>query len=99
MTSISEGIPLTLIEAMAAGLPVVSTRVGGVPEVVDEGRTGLLAAPRDDAGLAEQILRLADDPGHRDEMGRAGRRRAEDAFSERRMLDAYRRLYAEMIVA
>ena len=62
LTSISEGIPLTLIEAMAAGRPVVSTRVGGVAEVVVDGQTGLLASAGDDAALADQVLRLADDP-------------------------------------
>jgi glycosyltransferase involved in cell wall biosynthesis len=96
LTSISEGIPLTLIEAMAAERPVVSTHVGGVAEVVADGQTGLLAPAGDDAALAEHILRLADDPGRRDQMGRAGRRRANDRFSESRMHDAYRRIYAEM---
>ena len=97
LTSVSEGIPLTLIEAMAAGRPVVSTRVGGVAEVADDGQTGLLAPAGDDTVLAEHILRLADDPGRRDRMGRTGRRRAEDLFSERRMHGAYGQLYAEMI--
>jgi glycosyltransferase involved in cell wall biosynthesis len=97
LTSISEGIPLTLIEAMAAGLPVVSTDVGGVREVVEEGVTGLLAAAGDDAALAEAILHLAGDPALRARMGRAGLRRAEAAFSERRMHDEYLKLYEEML--
>ena len=60
LTSISEGIPLTVIEAMAAGLPVVATRVGGVPEIVEEGRTGWLAPSGNDEQLAAAILRLAE---------------------------------------
>jgi glycosyltransferase involved in cell wall biosynthesis len=97
LTSISEGIPLTLIEAMAAGRPVVSTRVGGVPEVVADGQTGLLAPAGDDAALAEHILRLVDDPARREPMGRVGQQRAGDLFSEDRMHDGYRQIYAEMV--
>jgi glycosyltransferase involved in cell wall biosynthesis len=93
LTSISEGIPLTLIEAMAAGHPVVSTGVGGVPEVVDDGRTGLLASAGDADTLAKHILGLADDPGRRALMGRSGRQRAHELFSEDRMHGNYRQAF------
>jgi glycosyltransferase involved in cell wall biosynthesis len=96
LTSISEGIPLTLIEAMAAGRPVVSTRVGGVAEVVADGQTGLLAPAGDAAALAEHVLRLAVDPGRRDRLARSGRQRAGDLFSEGRMHEGYRQIYAVM---
>jgi glycosyltransferase involved in cell wall biosynthesis len=97
LTSISEGIPLTLIEAMAAGLPVVATRVGGVGEVVEDGKTGLLAPAGDDAGLARHLLRLAGMPGEAREMGRLGRARAEAFFSEGVMHDRYGELYRDML--
>ena len=97
LSSISEGIPLTLIEAMAAGLPVVSTNVGGVGEVVEDGRTGLLAPAGDDAALAEKILRLADSPELRRQMGQFGRKRATTLFSETQMHGLYLRLYQEMV--
>lgn len=97
LTSISEGIPLTLIEAMAAGLPVVSTRVGGVGEVVAEGETGLLAPAGDDAALAEHVLQLADDRERRVRMGERGRQRAREMFSESQMHAGYRRLYEELL--
>jgi glycosyltransferase involved in cell wall biosynthesis len=97
LTSISEGIPLTLIEAMAAARPVVSTRVGGVAEVVLNGQTGLLAPPGDATTLSEHILRLAGDPMPRERLGRAGRQRAENLFSERQMHKKYLKLYSEMI--
>ena len=98
LTSISEGIPLTLIEAMAAGRAVVSTRVGGVAEVVADGETGLLAASGDAAALADHILRLAADPWRQEEMGRLGRERSESLFSERQMHDRYRKCYDEMLI-
>ena len=97
LTSVSEGIPLAVIEVMAAGKPIVSTDVGGVCEVVEDGRTALLAPSGDDAVLAEHILRLAADPALREQMGRLGRERAESVFSERRMHDGYLRLYEDML--
>jgi glycosyltransferase involved in cell wall biosynthesis len=96
LTSISEGIPLTLIEAMAAGLPVVATQVGGVSEVVEAGASGLLADAGDADALAGQLLRLADDPALRARMGQEGRCRASRLFSEDRMHGSYLRLYGEM---
>jgi sugar transferase (PEP-CTERM/EpsH1 system associated) len=97
LTSISEGIPLTLIEAMAAGLPIVSTRVGGVGEVVEDGTTGLLAAAGDEDVLAQHVLALAADPHRAREMGRLGQARAEAFFSERGMHDRYSELYRELL--
>src|SRR5262249_13159965 len=97
LTSISEGIPLTVIEAMAAGLPVVATDVGGLGEVVEDGDTGWLRPSGDDTALAATILLLADDVALRQRMADHGRRRARDLFSEERMLEGYQRLYREMI--
>lgn len=93
LTSISEGIPLTLIEAMAAGVPVVATRVGGVPEVVEDGGTGLLAPSGDDEKLAQHLVRLAEDRMGRLRMGECARRRARETFAETRMQTSYARLY------
>jgi glycosyltransferase involved in cell wall biosynthesis len=97
LTSVSEGVPLTLIEAMAAGLPVVSTDVGGTAEVVVEGETGYLAPAKDDAALATAILRLAGDPALRQRLGEAGKARARAAFDEPRMAERYAQLYEEML--
>ncbi len=85
LPSRSEGFGRANLEAMAAGLPVVSTRVGGIPEVVSDGETGILVPHRDPEALAEAIIALAEDRERRAVMGRAGRRRAEE-FSLERML-------------
>ncbi len=99
LTSTSEGIPLTLIEGMAAGLPIVATDVGGVAEVVEQGTTGLLARSGNPDQLAAQIRRLLSEPELRVRYGQAGRQRAEQLFSEpdmhRQYRAAYRRLSAD----
>lgn len=81
LSSIEESQPVALLEAMAARLPVLATRVGGVPEVVMDGETGLLVPPGDPEALAAALARLASDPAWRRAAGEAGRRRAEAEFS------------------
>jgi glycosyltransferase involved in cell wall biosynthesis len=97
LPSRSEGIPLTVLEAMARGLPVVATRVGGLPEVIEDGRTGLLVPPADPAALARAIVEVLDDPRRGDDMGHAGRRRVERCFDVRRMVEQYEDTYLEGI--
>jgi len=75
-----DGIPNVIVESIAMGLPVISTSVSGVPELVVDGETGLLAPERDAAGLAERIIRLLDDDARRQRMARAGRERIERMF-------------------
>jgi glycosyltransferase involved in cell wall biosynthesis len=93
-TSDTEGTPRAVVEAMAAGVPVIATAVGGVPDLVDDGRTGVLTQRGDAAALAREAVRLLDQPATRREMGERGRRRAEALFSAttmaRRVEDLYR---------
>jgi len=76
-----EGVSMALLEAMAAGLPVVATAVGGTPEVVVDGKTGFLVPPHDSGRLADALSRLLLDPDLRQRMGQAGRERAFEQFN------------------
>jgi glycosyltransferase involved in cell wall biosynthesis len=80
-----EGFGLVLLEAMRAGLPIVATRVGAIPEVVRDGVTGLLVPPDDPAALAQAIARLCADAGAAARMGSAGFERLREEFSPGRM--------------
>ncbi len=75
-----DALPTVLLEAMASGRPVVSTRLSGIPEIVADGRTGLLVPPGDPAALAEALAAILNDPARGHALGRAGRRRAEERF-------------------
>ncbi len=92
-----EGLGVALLQAGAAGVPVVACRAGGIPEVVVHGETGLLVAPGDARGLAEAICRLVESKRLRRAMGQAARRRVETAFSVEAMVDAYLKVYGEIL--
>ena len=92
-----EGCCRVILEAMAMGKPVVATAVGGNPELVLPGQTGLLVPPEDPRHLANAILELLDQPERARAMGRAGRHRAEQRFSLKRMVDETDHLYQELL--
>jgi sugar transferase (PEP-CTERM/EpsH1 system associated) len=94
LPSQSEGISLTLLEAMARGLPIVATRVGGNPEVVDDRVTGLLVPARNPGALAGAIGELLADAALGERMGSAGRQRVEDNFDIRKMMSRYEAMYS-----
>jgi glycosyltransferase involved in cell wall biosynthesis len=94
--SLSEGIPTVVLEAMACGVPVVATDVGGVREAVDDGVTGFVVPPRDPVALAATLSALWSDPALRSRMGAAGRARAESEFGLARNTASFTRLYREL---
>jgi glycosyltransferase involved in cell wall biosynthesis len=97
LTSASEGTPVTIIEALAAGRPVVATRVGGVPDVVEEGETGFLVRPHDTHALAERLEILAGDPERGIAMGELGRQRVLERYAVDRLVSDVDALYRELL--
>jgi L-malate glycosyltransferase len=93
MSSVTEGLGTSLLDAMACEKPIVATNAGGIPEVVLEGTTGLLVPPRDHAAMAAAIVRLLKDPALRDRMGAAGLRVVREKFSAERMVQDTLKVY------
>jgi glycosyltransferase involved in cell wall biosynthesis len=99
LPSSNEGTPVSAIEALAAGRPVVATRVGGVPDVVREGEDGYLVEPGATDELADRLAELARDPELRERMGRAGRERVLPRYAVERLVDDVDRLYRSLLNA
>jgi glycosyltransferase involved in cell wall biosynthesis len=93
LSSLNEGSPVSLIEALAAARPVVATAVGGVPEVVLDGQTGLTVPPSDPRAMAQAIVRLLEDRRMADELANAGRRHVYPRYDSSRLVDDMRVLY------
>jgi glycosyltransferase involved in cell wall biosynthesis len=97
LPSRAEGISNTILEAMATGLPVIATNVGGNAELVADGITGQLVPAQNVESLAQALVRMADDQARARVMGRAGRLEVESRFSLEAMVAAYQRLYEREI--
>ena len=95
LPSWAEGLPNSVLEAMAAGLPVVATRVGGIPEIIDDGVNGLLVAPRDSHALAAAILQLLGNEELAKQLGRSAQDRVRAQFNFERLLSELDSLYVE----
>jgi glycosyltransferase involved in cell wall biosynthesis len=99
LSSLNEGTPVAVIEAMAAGKPTAATAVGGMPDLIEHGMTGLLVPPRDVEALAAAIHGLAADPVRRTHMGEAARKRAGTLYSLGRLVTEVEELYATGLAA
>jgi glycosyltransferase involved in cell wall biosynthesis len=99
LPSANEGTPVSAIEALAGGRPVVATRVGGVPDVVRDGIDGFLVEPGDVDAMAERLSALAADPPLRHRMGEAGRASVHERYSVERLLDDIDALYRRLLAA
>jgi len=97
LTSREEGFPNALLESMAAGIPVVATRVGGIPEVVVEGETAFLVEPDDHEALALRITELLSDPAMARSMGAKGRERVTTVFTMEAMVTSTEEIYDTLL--
>jgi glycosyltransferase involved in cell wall biosynthesis len=96
MSSVTEGLGTSLLDAMACARPIVATTVGGIPEVVQDGETGLLVPPRNARAMASAIVALLKDPERRRRMGRAGLNRLRGRFTVERMVAETAQVYARV---
>lgn len=94
-----EGLSIAMLEAMAAGVPVVATRVGGTPELIESGVTGELVPPGDPEALADGLVRMLRSSDEAEALARAARERVEALFSFEKMVKAYEQVYASQLVA
>jgi sugar transferase (PEP-CTERM/EpsH1 system associated) len=97
LPSLSEGMSNTLLEAMAVGVPAIATRVGGNPEVIEEGRSGLLVGPREEHKICDYLVQLGSAPGWRGALGKNARQRIVSRFSLERMLNDYEEMYCQLL--
>jgi len=97
LSSLNEGTPLSLIEAMAAGLPVVATHVGGIPDLVTDGKTGLLVPPKDPIAMSRAMDTLLGDADRRRQMGQLGREAVYPFYSDAALMDRMHRLYTSLL--
>jgi glycosyltransferase involved in cell wall biosynthesis len=96
MSSVTEGLGTSLLDAMACSRPIVATTAGGIPEIIVDGVTGLLAPPRDHAGMARAIVDLLHDEARRRQMGQAGLARVRELFTVDRMVAETAAVYARV---
>ncbi|MCI0642795.1 MAG: glycosyltransferase [Gemmataceae bacterium] len=97
LPSFTEGLPVVLLEGLAAGVPAVATAVGGTPEALQDGRCGYLVAPGDPEAMAQRILDLLSDDERRKSMGELGRRRVQDEFAFTAQAAQYQLLFDKLI--
>lgn len=97
LPSRAEGLPLVVIEAMMSGIPAIASRIDGIPELIDDGREGLLIPAEDARALGAAVLRLLQDPSKKEEMGREAQRKARGSFGVERMAEKIFTVYDQAL--
>jgi glycosyltransferase involved in cell wall biosynthesis len=97
LSSKREGFPMSILEAMAAGLPVIASNVGGIPEIVKDGENGILIPPQDQNSLANAICRVIDDPGFAADLANRARITVEQNYSIQAITEAYTKIYISIL--
>ncbi|MBO5437589.1 MAG: glycosyltransferase family 4 protein, partial [Thermoguttaceae bacterium] len=97
LTSKSEGIPLTILEAFASGVPVAATNVGGIPEVIESGKNGLLAPSGDSGKIAEHLNRLLTEPEFASSISQNAQERFFREFTETKMVGEYEKIFLRLL--
>jgi glycosyltransferase involved in cell wall biosynthesis len=97
MSSLTEGMPITLLEAMRSGMPIVATAVGGIPEALDGGKCGIMVPPGSDLDLAKSIVELYENNLLREELSRNAKIRFQEEFTVEMMEEKYRTVYIDVI--
>jgi len=97
LTSLNEGTPVSIIEAMAAAKPVVTTKVGGVSDVVQDGKSGYMVNSNDEEGFSEKLLDLVKNPDRRKSFGAYGRESVKNRFSKERLIKDMEELYNNIL--
>jgi glycosyltransferase involved in cell wall biosynthesis len=93
LTSRKEGLPYALLEASAAGIPAVASKIGGIPEIIDDNQTGILIEAGNDKQIAQAIEKLLDNPSLRSQMGRAAVAKTSSQFTLEQMISETKALY------
>jgi glycosyltransferase involved in cell wall biosynthesis len=96
LSSKREGLPMSILEAMSAGLPVIATNVGGIPEVIRDGENGILVPSQDPDSLAGAICKVLDDSNYARELGKKARETIESKYSLTTVTEAYSRIYLSL---
>ena len=97
LCSLTEGVPMTILEAMASRVPVIATRVGGIPGMIEDGRTGILVPSNDAAALLQALEKVANDRGLARGLAEAAQHYVAESFSEATMAERYQRIYEEVL--
>lgn len=97
MPSLAEGLGVSILEGLAAGLPVVGTKVGGIPDVIQDGKTGYLIPPKDSRAISDMVIKVLRDLPHAQDIGKAGRALVEEKFSALSMSKGNEALYIRLL--